>query len=521
MAQNPNTDRPVMMCEYAHSMGNSTGGLLDYWNVVRNYDCLLGGHIWEWKDHGLLKKDANGVAFFGYGGDFEPEWEYNDGNFVCDGLINPDQTVHPAMWECKYVFQPLEFSAVDLLSGKIKVLNRNFFCSTARYSFIWEITTDKGIVQSGTFDLPETAAGKGSEALIKYKPFTPEPGAEYRLTVRAREKQATPYSEAGFEVAWQQFDMPQFAKPKPVSAAKGRIDVKETNDMLFLSAGGSELAVSKTTGYVTSYKSGGRSLINGALRPNFWRASTDNDWRGWKTQQLLAFWENAAANLELTGFKTSPQDGATLIEVEKSIPGKCTLTLRYTFEPTGRLNVDYRLNIARDVPEPLRIGMQTEISGELGDVYYYGRGPWENYSDRNAGTLTGVYRTTAAEMMWQYLYPQENGNRSDARWILLSGGKSGVVFAGRTPFGVSVWNCTQEALYKAKHPHEIETLPASFIVNIDHAQTGVGGTDTWSLKARPSEQYRLLEKEYSYSFVIAPCKDRAQAIEIGRNTFNK
>jgi beta-galactosidase len=419
------------------------------------------------------------------------------------------------------VFQPLEFSAIDLVSGKIKILNRNFFSSTARYTFSWEIATDKGVVQSGAFDLPETAAGKTSEAIIKYKAFTPEPGAEYRLTVRAREKEITPFAASGFEIAWQQFDMPQYAAPKPAATAKGKIDMKETDGTLILTAGGCEAAISKTTGYITSYKSGGRSLIIGDLRPNFWRALTDNDWRGWKAPQLVGFWETASANLELKSFKTSQRDGATVVEVEKSIAGKCTLTLRYTFESTGRLNVDYHLNIDKDTPEPLRIGMQTEVAGELGNVDYYGLGPWENYSDRKAGALMGVYRTTVKDMMWQYLYPQENGNRCNSRWILLSGGKSGIVFAGSTPLNVSAWNCTQEALHKARHPHEIETLPASFIVNIDHAQIGVGGTDTWSNKALASEQYRLLEKTYAYSFVIASCKDRTQAIELGRSFFTK
>jgi beta-galactosidase len=177
----------------------------------------------------------------------------------------------------------------------------------------------------------------------------------------------------------------------------------------------------------------------------------------------------------------------------------------------------------KETPEPLRIGMQVEVASDLSDVNYYGRGPWENYSDRSEGALINVYHTTVQEMMWHYLYPQENGNRCDVRWILLSdrknGSKTGVVFAGRTPLSVSAWNCTQEALYKAKHPHEIETLPSSVMVNIDHKQTGVGGDDAWSLNARPLEHYRLLEKEYTYSFVIAPYSKPAQAIELGRSIF--
>ena len=521
MALNPNTDRPVLMCEYAHSMGNSTGGLADYWDMIRKYDCLLGGYIGEWKDHGLLTRDANGVAYYGYGGDFEPEWEHNDGNFVCDGLIDPDQTPHPAMWECKYVFQPLEFSAIDMVSGKIKVLNRNFFSSTARYNFTWEITTDVGVVQSGTFEFPETVAGKSSEASIKYKFFTPEPGAEYRLTVRAREKEATPYADAGHEVAYEQFDMPQYVAANTVSVDKGSVDVNEADDMLVLTANGCEVKVSKISGYVTSYKSNGSSLISEVLKPNFWRAQTDNDMRGWKTSELLGFWETAHDSLVLNGFNVSRKDGAFVIDVKKGIADKCTLLLRYTFEGDGVLGVDYRLEIGDDVPEPLRVGMQTQVCGELGNVDYYGRGTWENYSDRKAGALIGVYRSTVEGLMWQYLMPQENGNRCDSRWAFFYGNDGGIAFVGRKTIGVSAWNCTQESISQAKHPHEIEVLHQSFVVNIDLEQAGVGGTDSWSVKAQPSEQYRLLDKVYAYGFVVAPCRNQEKVIELGRRVFTK
>ncbi|MDR2885408.1 MAG: DUF4981 domain-containing protein [Rikenellaceae bacterium] len=520
MATNPHTDRPILMCEYAHSMGNSTGGLQDYWDVVRKYDNVLGGHIWDWKDQGLVKKDAQGRTYWAYGGDFEPQGEHVDQNFCCNGLINPDGTPHPAMDECKYVFAPLEFTAADLAAGEIKVRNRNFHVSTARYAYVWKLTTDKGTVQQGAFEVPVTAAGATSTARIAIKPFKAEPGAEYRLTVMATEKEALPYASAGHVVAWQQFDMPQYQAVQP-AAAKGRVTVLEDGALLTLgSSGGCQLTVDRATGYITAYTQGRQMLVEN-LQPNFWRASTDNDRRGWKVNDRLIFWKADAQQMALAGFKLTQGDGYATVEVEKNVASQFTLRLNYTLYGDGRLKVDYALDIADKTPEPLRIGMQGRVPASFAAVEYYGRGPAENYSDRHLGSTVELWKSDVAGMMWQYILPQENANRTDVRWLSLTGGKQGVAFAGEKPLSVSVWNCTQEALDAAKHTVEIKTLPGSYAVNIDHAQAGVGGTDTWSVNARPSEQYRLLDKHYQYSFTLAPCRDKTQAIELGRATLKK
>lgn len=162
MALNPRIDRPVLMCEYAHSMGNSTGGLNDYWTVIRSHEGLLGGHIWDWAEQGLVKKDTCQRTYWAYGGDFEPAGEHHDAAFCCNGIVNPDRTLKPAALECKYVFQPIGFTADDLAAGRVVVHNRNFFSPTDRYDFTWEISTDKGVLQRGSFDVPTTPAGKSS-----------------------------------------------------------------------------------------------------------------------------------------------------------------------------------------------------------------------------------------------------------------------------------------------------------------------------------------------------------------------
>lgn len=238
MALNPMLDRPVMMCEYAHSMGNSTGGLNDYWKLIRTHAGLLGGHIWDWVEQGLVKKDAQGRTYWAYGGDFEPAGEHNDAAFCCNGIVNPDRTLKPAALECKYVFQPVEFTASDLAAGKIAVRNRNFFAGTERYDFTWEISTDKGVLQHGSFEVPPTAAGCRAEAAIAFRPFKPEPGAEYLLRVQAREKRRTPYAEAGYAAAEEQFALPVYKEPVR-SAPKGRASVAQDDEFIVLSAAGS------------------------------------------------------------------------------------------------------------------------------------------------------------------------------------------------------------------------------------------------------------------------------------------
>ena len=242
MALNPMLDRPVMMCEYAHSMGNSTGGLNDYWKLIRTHAGLLGGHIWDWVEQGLVKKDAQGRTYWAYGGDFEPAGEHNDAAFCCNGIVNPDRTLKPAALECKYVFQPVEFTASDLAAGKIAVRNRNFFAGTERYDFTWEISTDKGVLQHGSFEVPPTAAGCRAEAAIAFRPFKPEPGAEYLLRVQAREKRRTPYAEAGYAAAEEQFALPVYKEPVR-SAPKGRASVAQDDEFIVLSAAGSRTEI--------------------------------------------------------------------------------------------------------------------------------------------------------------------------------------------------------------------------------------------------------------------------------------
>ena len=514
MALNPMLDRPVMMCEYAHSMGNSTGGLNDYWKLIRTHAGLLGGHIWDWVEQGLVKKDAQGRTYWAYGGDFGSR-ENHDANFNINGIINPDRSLKPAAAEAKHVFQPLEIAQPRPGEDFFTIRNRNFFVSTDEYVFEWRITSSMGAtLGSGTFEVPRTEAGACTECRVGYKAPRPESGVDYWLDIVYRLKEDKPYALRGFEAGRYQFALPA-AAPVRAAAARSAV-VSRTERSVTLTAGSVTATVDAATGYLSGYAVRGCELMRSPLVPNFWRASTDNDRRGWRTRERMGAWRTMPERLKLESLNAA--DGAVTAVV---CGGGVRLALRYRLAADGELAVSYDLRIADTLPEPRRIGLQALWSGVLDRYVYCGRGPGENYADRKEGSLFGVYSGNTADFSPAYIYPQECGNRCDVRYLQLAGKGGGVVFAGRQPLCVSVWPCTQEALDAAEHTHEIVRLDDAWLVNVDCAQAGVGGTDSWSVKSRPSEAYRLLEKHYGYEFVIAPAGTPADAARTSRRVAYK
>ena len=519
MAQDPNHDRPIYMCEYAHSMGNSTGSMKDYWDLIRKYDNLLGGHIWDWKDQGLVRIDSNGMKNWGYGGDYERPSDVNSGNFCINGVVAPDGTPKPAMWTCKYVYQPIEFTAVELNAFRIALKNRNFHMSTENYMYTWELKDERTVLQKGRMTVPVMAPGQSIETVVPVKKFTPEPGVAYMLNVYAHEALDLPYATAGHVNSSEQFVI-----ETPVSQdntpAKGKVPLVEGDEAaVVITAGKVTIQVDKSTGYLAGYRVGERQILKTPFILNFWRAETDNDWRGWKPSHYLKVWKTAEENFSHPEIEAAVEGNVAVVTVKRTLGAhKACLTLKYSVYPDGRLNVGYEIKIADDVLEPLRIGFQGQIDGGLDNLAYFGRGPQENYSDRNDGIFLGLWKTSPADMMYQYVYPQENGNRTDVRWISCADDKGwGIAFVGSQPLSVSAWNTTQAELQESMHIGEPDVLTDSFVLNVDLVQTGVGGTDSWSQRARPYDQYRLMAKNYSYGFWLIPVKSLDEAVDAGRN----
>jgi beta-galactosidase len=422
------------------------------------------------------------------------------------------------MWTCKYVYQPIEFTAVDLNSFRIALKNRNFHKSTKDYTYAWELKDEKTVLQKGNMEVSVMAPGETVEVIVPVKKFTPKPGVTYMLNVYACEAADLPYADAGHVNSSEQFVIKSDVAVE-MTPAKGKSPlVKEGEDAVVITAGKVTVTVDKSTGYLAGYQDGGRQMLKTPFVPNFWRAEIDNDWRGWKPSHYLKVWKTAAENLSQPEITTESEGAVAVITAKRTLGAdKAQLTLKYSVYPDGRLNVAYDIKISEDVLEPLRIGLQGQIAGERDNLAYFGRGPQENYSDRNDGIFLGLWKTSPADMMYQYVHPQENGNRTDVRWISCADDKGrGVAFVGSQPLSVSAWNTTQEQLQEAMHIGEPAVLTDSFVLNVDLVQTGVGGTDSWSQRARPYDQYRLMAKNYSYDFWMVPVKSLDDAVKAGR-----
>lgn len=465
----------------------------------------MGGHIWDWIDQGIERRDASGRICWAYGGDFEPAGEVHDGNFCINGLLAPDRTVKPAMYECKYVFQPIAFEPVDPAQGRIRVVNRNFFSSTDVYDYKWELRDENHVLQSGTLAVPPTAPGESVEISVPYKPFRQIPGAEYWLRLSAYEAQERPYAEAGWKVAAEQLKISALSALRR-DLPQGRVVVREYADSLLFTSGSAKIVISRSSGYLTSCSLDGCPVICGPLKPDFWRAATDNDRRGWKTDVLLDFWKHVEKRMTVRDLTVSKESGRVVVTVGKSIPDTLSLTLTYTIGGGGAVEVGYALrHLNPQLPEMLRVGMQMQCGADYDRMMFYGRGPHENYSDRCLSAFVSVYDGHVDDFRYDYVRPQENGNRTGVRWLCLRNAAGrGVQFIGCQPLSVAVRRCSPKALEEAGHASEAECSSDRLTVNIDLVQAGVGGTDSWSIKARPEMPYRLCEKVYNYGFLIVP-----------------
>lgn len=494
--------RPVIMCEYAHSMGNSTGNLGEYWDMIWKYKRLGGGFIWDWIDQGLSETDADGRKYWGYGGDYERSWEHNDGNFNINGIVLPDKGVKPAMYECKYVFQPFTFVLASKDECAVEIRNRQFFCDASAYGFQWELTDGYKTLQKGSLAGVELPAGGTCRVNIPLKAFKKDEYKDYFLVLRAVLSSDREYAAKGYCVASEQLVL-QNAAMKERAESKGKVVVESVNDGLVLKAAGCSVTLDGQSGYITGITKAGKAYVTSAVVPEFSRAHTDNDWRGWRVQKFMKFWEEAPSQLKLVKMEQSSAGTSARVDVVKEIEGKLRLNLVYTMNADGSLDIDYALDILdHKLPEMLRAGLYFQLDGRFEDVEYYGKGPHENYSDRCRSAFVASYKTTVSDMYTTYVRPQENGNRTGVRKMSLGSGKEAVSVEASYPFEFSALRYSQTGLHNALHLNELTPAAKAVYVHLDCAQAGVGGTDSWSIKARPLKEYRLLEKSYKNSFTI-------------------
>ncbi|MEM3545756.1 MAG: glycoside hydrolase family 2 TIM barrel-domain containing protein [Candidatus Bathyarchaeia archaeon] len=480
LAEDPEEDRPVIMCEYAHSMGNSTGNLKEYWETIYKHKRLCGGFIWDWVDQGLKRMTEDGREWWAYGGDFGDE--PNDGNFCINGLVWPDRKPHPAMWECKKIQQPVEAEAVDLAKGVIRVFNRFDFTNLDIVDIFWELSEDGRIIQQGALPKIHTPPHESELITIPFKTPELKPGAEYWLMIRYKLSRDTVWAEKGYEIGWSQFKMPFNTPPKPLIRAEDMppLTVKETDEEVAISGRDFKLTLDKKTGRITSIEYKGFKIVKEGPLLNLWRAPTDND-----IPRLAPMWRRAgldrlrhtAESVKIE--KISDQVVHVVVEASLHTPENVEkFKCRYTYRIYGSSDViiDVDVDPAADLPPSIpRIGLKMTIPGGFEKFTWFGRGPHENYCDRKEGAAVGVYTGTVDEQYVPYIKPQENGNKTDVRWASLTNDSGfGLLIVGMPLIEVSAHHYTIEDFEKAKHTYELKRRD-DITLNIDYKQSGLGG----------------------------------------------
>ncbi len=521
-ARDPKSDRPLIMCEYAHSMGNSTGNLQDYWDVIEKHSILQGAFIWDWVDQGLLVRNSDGEDYWAYGGDFGEPGSPSDGNFCINGLVSPDRTPHPALKEVKKVYQYVGFYPVDLRKGIVNIKNKYDFTNLSEFNISWEVAADGKAIAFGNIINPDLAPGKEKKFQIPYGTINPEPGVEYFLNIYVSRPEKWGLVAEKNIYASEQMLLPFSEKAVP----ENKKDIKQAEiarqgNSVVVSGENFTVTFDMATGMMISYKYAGKELVRSGLKPDFWRPPTDNDY-GNDMPVILADWKKAGEKAVVVSSATKQHGKAIVVSFAYDIPGNDGRTIAlfstdYTIEGDG--GVDVRNSFSKTdkklkaVP---RIGMQMQLPAVYGNIKWYGRGPQESYADRKSSAFVGLYESTVPDQYFPYVRPQENGYRSDARWLMLTDREgAGLKIVGEPLFcfaalnnihddfesGVKLSEYRPDAKDVNKHINDVK--PGDFInLNIDFGQMGVGGDDSWGAPVHP--EYCLLKDKYEYSFRMIP-----------------
>ncbi len=512
-ASDPKHTKPLIQCEYAHSMGNSTGNLQDYWDVIEKYDRLQGGVIWDWVDQGFVKETPNGQKYWAYGGDYGPEDVPSDQNFCINGLVNPDRSPHPALREVKKVYQNIGLKTTDIMNGKVEVFNKYFFTNLNEFDILWSLSEEGKIIDKGEISGPDIPPRTSKMFTIPFSKSKLKKNRENFLNFSVRLNKEKPLLAKDFEIASEQLPLPLKREPEAVNISDiSELKIKEDKKQVVMSGDLFEITFDKSTGMLTAYKYDGHLLLENGPEPNFWRAPIDNDF-GFKIRKKLGIWEQAGPNRELQDFRIENKDKKQVnIIVKFVLPDvQSTYQTSYTVYGNGEILIKNSFQPGKkELPVLPRFGMRMTLPKELKHVIWYGRGPQENYQDRKTASYVGEYEKTVDELYFSYISPQENGNRTDTRWIVFKSDKGyGLTATGMPLLSWSALPYTQEDLSQESRGtmHTYDLHKRDFIsVNLDYKQMGVGGDNSWG--AWPHEKYRIPAKEYSYEFKLSPLKNK-------------
>ncbi len=507
-------DKPLIQCEYAHAMGNSTGNFQDYWDAIEAHPQLQGGFIWDWVDQGIKKTTEDGRSYWAFGGDYGPADVPSDSNFCMNGLVAPDLTPHPGLTEVKKVYQYIGFAPVAFNQNKIEISNKYDFITLKDVDVKWELMAEGKVIKGGLIPSPEIGPGQKGVYDIDLGWEMVKLNTEYFLNFSAVRKTGSELVPKGHEIAFEQFALTlgkeSAEKLKEWMSSGSAVVLSEVDSSgVSISAKGNEYFFDGESGYLKSMKFKGREMLMSGPVPNFWRAPTDNDF-GARNDRLLSFWRDYPGSLEFRGFTSYGDSTIEMLIVQYDSPTEHSFVqIMYVVNQNGELGVMVDLNLPakdRSYPELPAFGLEMQLPGAYSNIEYYGRGPHENYIDRNTSALVGQYISTVEDEFVSYAAPQENGNKTDVRWLVLKDDEGyGMMIQGMPLFEFSALHYGKETLSRqneiTRHPTDLLKSKDIFLT-LNHKQMGVGGDDSWG--ADTHAKYSIPPQSMHFEFLITP-----------------
>ncbi len=543
------TDRPYIPSEYLHSMGNSSGGLREMWDVIYDSENLQGGFIWDWVDQGFLEYNKDSTDFtWTYGGDYlmpDGSPAPSDGNFLCNGIVSPDRTPKPAlMSEIKKVYQYVHFKAVDIEKGLFEVTNYYDFNSLDKYKVTWTLKTASKTVSSGTLKIELAPQETKQVTINNLMPKRRAAGEEYFVDFSVTLLANDGLLKKGYEVASEQFLLPGTVAKNQFKAS-GTLTTKQDGQSIDVSSSYFSLSVDKKTGFLNSYDVNGKQMIADeiGLRPLFWRAATDNDYGSGMPRKTADF-RGVSTSLSAKSVTVAEQDnGTVLITAGYDLPASTSLKITYTIYGNGVVHVGYNFTGVSGSEQLIpRLGMRMRLPKEYATLDYFGRGPQENYSDRKWGTDVGYYNSSADVQAFDYVRPQETGHHTDTRYLSLTTARTGglAVIADNTMEFNALRNSVEDfdgegeiaqqfdyqwnnrskdevqdqaAAFgvKPRHTHSWDINPRDYVeLCLDYKQMGVGGVDSWY--SMPYDEHLVkADQDVQWGFTLVPIRNAREA----------
>ena len=499
-AERENMRKPYIMCEFAHAMGNSTGNFREFFDIMKLGPHMQGGFIWDWVDQGIDAVGRDGRHYWAYGGDFGA-WMYpHDENFCCNGVVSPDRTPHPGLYEVKKVYQDIEFERLE--NGKLRIYNNHLYNNLADYIIVYEVLCEGEVALHKEFPVVKCQAGRYVDIVLDR--WEQRADKEYMLNLYALQREENTLIPARHIVASEQIALNDYDYTH--TTPEGALEIERGDGWLVAYAGDRGVLFNTKNGRLERYVAGDRDVMSQLPEAWFWRAPTDNDF-GAGFQRTANVWRTNRGRT-VDSMVEEYEDRVVVRNVREIVDAPSLFTTTYTFMADGALKVEVEWERKGEfVPELPRLGMRMILPEDYTHLTYYGRGPWENYSDRKESSFVGLYEQSTSEQLFPYVRPQESGNKCDVRWLELVDNEGvGLRIEGLQPLSICAMPYRAEDLdpgltKKQMHYSDIEPR-REVVLNVDLAQRGLGGDNAWG--AQPHDPYRLTADRYEYGYIIRP-----------------